>query len=383
MPRKKRPAPTVSEDLAHYRADGESPCRPQILRFADLFCGIGGFRIAFERAGGQCVFSCDWDVHAQATYEANFGERPHGDIHGVDMKDIPTFDILCAGFPCQPFSIAGVSKKLSLGRKHGFEDQKQGNLFWSIVEILKHHQPTAFVLENVKNLRSHDKGRTFQTIHNTLTKELGYQVQCRVIDARCVVPQHRERIFLVGFKPGRWFEFPEFPGKGPKLASILEPEVVDKYTLSDHLWQYLQDYARKHRAAGNGFGFGLFTGEDVARTLSARYHKDGSEILISQGALRNPRRLTPRECCRLMGFPNDFKIPVSDTQAYRQFGNAVVVPVVECIANSVVDALQKPADWRPNLVLRSPDPVQRPLQVRRPPKRSRRCATRLPVRGGV
>jgi len=321
------------------------------LRFIDLFCGIGGFRIAFERAGGECVFSSDWDRFAQQTYAANFGERPYGDIHSVAVAEIPKVDSLGAVFPCQPFSIAGGSKKNSLGRKHGFEDERQGNLFFSIAEIIDYHRPAAFVLENVKNLRRHDEGRTFQIIHDTLTRALGYQLQCQIIDAQAIVPQHRERIFLVGFKDPRSFEFPKFPAKGPTLGSILDAEVPKKYTLSDHLWDYLQNYAKKHQAAGNGFGFGLFTGEDVSRTLSARYYKDGSEILISQGPRKNPRRLTPRECARLMGYPPEFKIPVSDTQAYRQFGNSVVVPVVERVAKSVVETLLRPPDFRPELIL--------------------------------
>ena len=339
----------VRQDVAVYQANGSDSRRK--LKFIDLFCGIGGFRIAFERAGGECVFSSDYDKHSQITYEANFGEKPHGDIYSVADAEIPAFDILCAGFPCQPFSIAGVSKKLSLGRKHGFDDEKQGNLFFRIADILNYHQPAAFVLENVKNLRGHDKGRTFQIIYDTLTKALGYQVQWRVIDAQKVVPQHRERIFLVGFKPNRWFEFPDFPTSGPRLGSILELRPEEKYTLSDHLWGYLQDYAKKHKAAGNGFGFGLVGAEDITRTLSARYHKDGSEILVSQGKGKTPRRLTPRECARLMGYPADFKIPVSDTQAYRQFGNSVVVPVVERIAKNVVAAMRRSIDYRPELVL--------------------------------
>jgi DNA (cytosine-5)-methyltransferase 1 len=314
--------------------------KQKTLTFIDLFCGIGGFRLAFERQGCRCVFSSDWDKFSQQTYAANFGETPTGDIHKVAVGDIPHFDILCAGFPCQPFSIAGVSKKLSLGRKHGFEDEHQGNLFFTIAEILDYHRPAAFVLENVKNLVRHDKGRTFEIITNTLKEALGYDIHAQVIDARNVVPQHRERIFIVGFRDSRPFSFPNFPREGPRLESILEEDVDEKYTLSDHLWKYLQDYAKKHQAAGNGFGFGLCTGQDVARTLSARYHKDGSEILISQGKKRNPRRLTPRECARLMGYPKSFKIPVSDTQAYRQFGNSVVVPVIELIAKKVVQELQ-------------------------------------------
>ena len=325
--------------------------KPDNLRFIDLFCGIGGFRIAFERAGAHCVFSCDWDKFSRQTYAANFGETPQADINQIATADIPGFDILCAGFPCQPFSIAGVSKKLSLGRKHGFEDEKQGNLFFNIAQILKYHRPAAFVLENVKNLRTHDKGRTFEIIHNTLTRSLGYHTYYKIIDARSVVPQHRERIFIVGFREPRDFEFPVFPKQGPVLASILDPQVPDKYTLTDHLWKYLQNYAKKHQAAGNGFGFGLVTATDVARTLSARYHKDGSEILISQGVRTNPRRLSPRECARLMGYPRSFIIPVSDTQAYRQFGNSVVVPVISKIAARIVESLHHPADYRPALVL--------------------------------
>jgi len=335
-------------------------------RFIDLFCGIGGFRIAFERAGGRCVFSSDYDKFSQQTYEANFGERPHGDIHSIAVADIPAHDILCAGFPCQPFSIAGVSKKLSLGRKHGFEDVKQGNLFFSIAEILDFHRPAAFVLENVKNLKGHDGGKTFDIIHRTLTEHLGYTVWHKIIDAQSVVPQHRERIFLVGFREWRYFEFPQFPADGPKLGSILEPKPDPKYTLTDHLWNYLQNYAAKHRAAGNGFGFGLVTERDIARTLSARYHKDGSEILIAQKGDRIPRRLTPRECARLMGYPESFKIIVSDTQAYRQFGNSVVVPVVERIASAILRTLRQPLNVPADFALTAAEkPNAAPIEVTR------------------
>ena len=244
---------------------------------------------------------------------------------------------------------------MSLGRAHGFDDKEQGNLFFTLADIIDFHQPEAFVLENVKNLKSHDQGRTFQIIYDTLTNALGYTVYHKIIDAQSVVPQHRERIFLVGFKEKRAFEFPQFPAEGPKLNSILDKDVPEKYTLTDHLWKYLQDYAAKHRAAGNGFGFGLKDGNQIARTLSARYYKDGSEILISQGAEKNPRRLTPRECARLMGYPATFKIPVSDTQAYKQFGNSVVMPVVERIAKAVVSTIQRPVDCRPELVLMAND----------------------------
>jgi DNA (cytosine-5)-methyltransferase 1 len=321
------------------------------LQFIDLFCGIGGFRMAFDRAGCHCVFSSDWNEKAQETYETNFGERPHGDIYSVADNDIPAHNILCAGFPCQPFSIAGVSKKQSLGRKHGFADKEQGNLFFKLADLIDRHRPDAFVLENVKNLKGHDKGRTFAIIRETLANHLKYHVHYAVVDARSVVPQHRERIFLVGFREPRHFEFPAFPREGPKLDSILEKRVPAKYTLSDKLWKYLRDYAAKHKASGNGFGYGLVTKNNVARTLSARYYKDGSEILVSQGSRKNPRRLTPRECARLMGFPDTFQIPVSDTQAYRQFGNSVVVPVVEPLAHAVVEALRRPVSYRPDLVL--------------------------------
>lgn len=349
-------------------------------RFIDLFCGIGGFRIAFERAGAKCVFSSDWDKHSQVTYEANFGEKPVGDITSVDVRDIPKHDILCGGFPCQPFSIAGVSKKNSLGRKHGFEDERQGNLFFSIAAILDHHRPSAFVLENVKNLKSHEKGRTFEVIRRTLEDDLGYHLYTKIIDAKPLVPQHRERIFLVGFREPRHFEFPDLPAHGPKLGTILERKVPDKYTLTDKLWDYLQNYAKKHQAAGNGFGFGLVGEKDVARTLSARYYKDGSEILIDQGGGKNPRRLTPRECARLMGYPEDFRIIVSDTQAYRQFGNSVVMPVVAHIADGVIAALQHPADYRPELVLAErgkskPDlsnSISTPVTYRKPKARGKR-----------
>ncbi len=317
------------------------------FKFIDLFCGIGGFHIAFSKQGGQCVFASDWDKHAQLSYEANHGVKPVGDITQVPVAKIPAHTVLCAGFPCQPFSIAGVSKKNSLGRKHGFEDERQGNLFFNIAAILDHHRPEAFVLENVKNLRSHDKGNTFRVIMDILQNKLGYHVvEPRIIDAKPWVPQHRERIFIVGFRDEAArdrFQWPKPPALGPKLEKVLQDRVPEKYTLTDHLWSYLQNYAAKHKAAGNGFGYGLVGPDDVARTLSARYYKDGSEILVRQGRGCNPRRLTPEECALLMGY-EDFNIVVSDTQAYRQFGNSVVVPVVEAIARSVSAALSLSAD---------------------------------------
>lgn len=315
------------------------------VRFIDLFAGIGGTRKAFEKQGGVCVFTSEWDKHCQTTYISNFGDVPFGDITKIHEKDIPDHDILLAGFPCQPFSIAGVSKKISLGRKHGFDDEKQGNLFFDIARILKDKRPSAFMLENVKNLKSHDKKRTFEIIKNTLD-DLGYHVFDEVIDARHYVPQHRERIFIVGFDkqvfPDIDFKFPRKPNKIPRIADILEPTVDDKYTLSDKLWAYLQNYAEGHKKKGNGFGFGLIDPETdtTTRTLSARYYKDGSEILIKQKG-RNPRRLTPRECARLMGFDDDFIIPVSDTQAYKQFGNSIVVPVVSAVARNMKKAMER------------------------------------------
>ncbi len=328
------------------------------FRFIDLFAGIGGLRRGFDEIGGECVFTSEWDRYSQATYRANFRvDHPiAGDIVGIPSEHIPQHDVLLAGFPCQPFSIAGVSKKIALGRPHGFACDTQGTLFFEVARILNFHRPRFFVLENVKNLGTHDGGRTFQTIKRTLTEELGYTIFHRVINAAGFVPQHRERIFIVGFRDKAEFEWdaaslPD-PRFGPRLGSILHPEdgtempeppftdkkgsVSRKYVLSEHLWEYLQEYAAKHKKAGNGFGFGLVGPDNIARTLSARYFKDGSEILVKRRR-GSPRRLTPRECSRLMGFDSPdgatFKIPVSDTQAYRQFGNSVVVPVVRFVAN--------------------------------------------------
>ncbi len=318
--------------------------RGEAFTFIDLFAGIGGMRIAFERAGGKCVYSNEWNKYCQQTYFANFGEQPDGDITQVDEhKDIPDHDILVAGFPCQPFSIAGVSKKNSLGRATGFEDKTQGTLFFDVCRIIKAKRPKAFMLENVKNLKNHDKGRTFKVIMDSLD-ELGYQTFCEVLDGQNFVPQHRERIVIVGFDRERYgfmmnFDFGITPIEPkPVLRDILEPEVDKKYTLSDKLWAYLQNYAAKHKAAGHGFGYGMAPLDGVSRTLSARYYKDGSEILIPQEG-QNPRRLTPRECARLQGFPDSFVIPVSDLQAYKQFGNSVVVPLMTNVARLVVDKM--------------------------------------------
>jgi len=312
--------------------------------FIDLFAGIGGMRLAYESAGCECVYSSEWNKFSQQTYAENFGETPDGDITKVEAKDIPDHDILVAGFPCQPFSIAGVSKKQSLGRATGFEDKTQGTLFFDVCRIMNEKRPRAFMLENVKNLVSHDRGRTFKIILESL-EELDYQVFYKILDGQNYVPQHRERILIVGFDRKRYgseipFEFEVTPVEPkPVLSDILEKDVEEKYTLTDHLWEYLQSYAEKHKAAGNGFGFGLTPTDGITRTLSARYYKDGSEILIPQDG-KNPRRLTPRECARLQGFPDSFKIPVSDTQAYRQFGNSVVVPLMTDVAGIVVETLE-------------------------------------------
>ena len=350
----------------HARRSPASEGPTTAFRFIDLFAGIGGMRRGFEAAGGRCVFTSEWNKFSRETYRANHGlTRGHslaGDITQVHADDVPRHDVLLAGFPCQPFSIAGVSKKNALGKQHGFRCAAQGTLFFDVARMLERHRPRAFLLENVKNLLSHDKGRTFEIIRRTLEDDLSYRVTYRVIDAKGFVPQHRERIFIAGFAEDNGFDIADVdipsPSTGPRLSTILHPEdgseapdcpytdergrVRDKYTLSDHLWEYLQAYARRHRQLGNGFGFGLVGPDDVARTMSARYHKDGSEILVRQSG-RNPRRLTPRECSRLMGFdkPGEmpFRIPVSDTQAYRQFGNAVVVPVVERIAMHMVRSL--------------------------------------------
>lgn len=313
--------------------------------FIDLFAGIGGMHIAYASAGARCVYSNEWNKYSQQTYYANFGIQPDDDITKVVAEDIPDHDILVAGFPCQPFSIAGVSKKQSLGRATGFEDKTQGTLFFDVCRILKAKRPKAFMLENVKNLCSHDRGRTFKVIQESLT-ELNYKVFFRILDGKAYVPQHRERIVIVGFDMDRYgedisFEFALKPGKQqPVMRDILETDVSDKYTLSDKLWIYLQNYAAKHKAAGNGFGYGIAPLDGISRTISARYYKDGSEILIAQEG-KNPRRLTPRECARLQGFPDSFKIPVSDTQAYKQFGNSVVVPLMAEVAKLVVGKLDE------------------------------------------
>jgi DNA (cytosine-5)-methyltransferase 1 len=364
---KSEPKKPVRDHLAALAA-ARAPKRPVArFRFIDLFAGIGGLRLGFEAIGGECVFTSEWDKYARQTYARNFPDDSRhvfaGDIrpYGADPSLIPQFDVLLAGFPCQPFSLAGVSKKNSLGRQHGFQDEKQGNLFFDIERILRHHRPAAFLLENVKHLQRHDKGNTFEVIRRTLEDELEYAIDWRVISSKPWVPQNRERIFIAGFRRDVGFDFTGFDKlvppeiDWPTLGSILDShnEVDAKYTLTTRLWQYLQDYRAKHSKAGNGFGYSIFGPQGVTRTLSARYHKDGSEILVSQPGDR-PRRLTPRECARLMGFERgkrDWDIMVSDTQAYRQFGNAVVVPVVEKVAEYMSPYIMQALDT-------SSDPIQ-------------------------
>jgi len=360
------------------------------FRFIDLFAGIGGIRSGFEAAGGQCVFTSEWNKYALKTYKANWYCDPHTHVFNQDIRDVtlsgnpavseqeaslhidqivPDHDVLLAGFPCQPFSLAGVSKKNALGRAHGFACQAQGTLFFDVARIINVKKPAIFVLENVKNLKSHDQGKTFRIIMDTLD-ELGYDVadarasgsaDPKIVDGKHFLPQHRERIVLVGFR--RALKLPTFslttlsslyPEQRRPLRDLLEPTVDAKYILTPTLWKYLYNYAKKHQAKGNGFGYGLVNPEQengVVRTLSARYYKDGSEILIDRGwdhrlgdsdfdnpqnQQHRPRRLTPGECARLMGFESPdgprFRIPVSDTQAYRQFGNSVVVPVFAAVA---------------------------------------------------
>jgi DNA (cytosine-5)-methyltransferase 1 len=360
--------------------------------FIDLFAGIGGIRRGFEKAGGRCVFTSEWNPYAVRTYKANYHCDPEHHVFNEDIREVtlsadlnvsereayahidkvvPDHDVLLAGFPCQPFSIAGVSKKNSLGRKHGFEDETQGTLFYDVARIIAAKRPTAFVLENVKNLKSHDKGNTFRVIMKALD-ELGYWVadadhsageDHKIIDGSHFVPQHRERIVLVGFRKNlnvhNGFTLKDvaklIPKRRPTLGDILDPQVDPKYILTPKLWAYLFNYAIKHKAKGNGFGYGLVKTGDVTRTLSARYYKDGSEILIDRGfnpaldfshsdnVLNRPRRLTPRECARLMGYDapgeGNFRIPVSDMQAYKQFGNSVVVPVFAAVATLMKDRI--------------------------------------------
>lgn len=316
------------------------PQKEYDFTFIDLFAGIGGIRIPFQEFKGKCVFSSEWDSFAQKTYRVNFGEIPSGDITKISASEIPNFDILLAGFPCQPFSQAGLKK--------GFEDTR-GTMFFEIERIIKEKRPKAFLLENVKQLKGHNKGETLRIILEHLRK-LNYAVDFKVLRAADFgIPQNRERIYIVGFNRDYFvipdvfvFDYPKPLNKKTRLGNILEPKVDEKYTISDKLYQGHLRRKKEHEEKGNGFGFSLFNSESAyTSTISSRYYKDGSEILIDQGKSKNPRKLTPRECARLQGFPESFIIPVSDTQAYKQFGNSVAVPVVRAVAEKMITFMKK------------------------------------------
>jgi DNA (cytosine-5)-methyltransferase 1 len=319
---------------------GKFNCK-MLFSFIDLCAGIGGTRTAFEKVGGYCVYASEIDKFASKTYKSNFHHNPYSNLFDVNPHIIPQHDILVAGFPCQPFSLSGVTKRKSLEKPHGFEWREKGQIFFKIVEIIKEKKPAAFLLENVKHLKYHNNGETFDIIREQL-QDVGYDIFESIIDAQLLVPQHRERLYIVGFKKELKikFIFPSIPKVYPKLKTILEVNPDVKYTISDKLWNYLQEYKKIHRKKGNGFGYGLAVLEGKTRTLSARYFKDGAEILIPQEG-KNPRKLTPRECARLMGFDDTFIIPVSNCQAYKQFGNSVAIPIVEYIAWEIVKCLFK------------------------------------------
>jgi DNA (cytosine-5)-methyltransferase 1 len=302
-------------------------CMPSQIRFIDLFAGIGGFRLALESVGAKCVFSSEWDRYSQESYKANFGESPEGDITKISPREIPSHEILCAGFPCQSFSQAGLKK--------GFNDTR-GTLFFDIARIANYHRPKVIFLENVKRFSTHDEGKTLQVVKETL-EAIGYRFYWKVLNARDFgVPQNRERIYMIGFLEMNSFVFPKGKKKETKVRDILEPTVPDKYTISDKLWAGHKRRKEEHKVKGNGFGYKIFDEESkYTSTLSARYYKDGSEILLEQSN-KNPRKLTPRECARLMGFPDAYKIVVGDTQAYKQFGNSVCLPVVKAIAKNII-----------------------------------------------
>ena len=309
--------------------------------FIDLFAGVGGFRLAMQAYGGKCVFSSEWDVAAQDTYYRNYGEQPYGDITKDSTKAaIPrSFDVLCAGFPCQPFSLAGVSARASLNKQHGFADKTQGTLFFDIIQIVRKHHPKVLFLENVRNLVSHDKGRTFSVIKEAIEHE-GYSFNYRVIDASSLVPQKRLRCYMVCVRDGGEFVFPEITGTPLPLRSILEKDVSERFTISDNLWAGHQRRTKTNLARGTGFTAFTANLDEPSHTLVARYYKDGKECLIPQAG-KNPRLLTPRECARLQGFPEDFILPLSRSVAYKQRGNSVAVPVLRQIAECIVDQVLK------------------------------------------
>ncbi|WDE97536.1 DNA (cytosine-5-)-methyltransferase [Lentisphaera profundi] len=332
------------------------PLKKHDFTFIDLFAGIGGVRQAVQNSGGKCIFSSEWDKYAQMTYETNYGEKPFGDITKIDPAEIPDHDLLCGGFPCQPFSLAGVSKKNSMGRAHGFDDPTQGTLFFNIKEILRIKRPKAFLLENVKNLLSHDKGKTFEVVRQSLEDELGYVIDYKIVNAAKWVPQHRQRILIVGFEPDKTnvkkksqIIIPTEPSESyiyPELNKIILKKVDDKFTLGPGTWDTLVRHKAHHAKAGNGFGYGLHLTPikkgAITRTISARYHKDGAEILIEQKDKVRPRRLTVEEAAQLQGFNmSKFKFPVSNTQAYRQIGNSVAIPAIQATAKQIAIKLNK------------------------------------------
>lgn len=310
----------------------------QVIKFVDLFAGIGGIRLAFRSKHTACVYSSEWDKFAKQTYKANFKHEPDGDITTVDAGSIPPFDLLLAGFPCQPFSNAGL--------KRGFEDTR-GTLFFDVARIVEHHKPKMIFLENVKGFAKHDQGNTMRVVNRTL-EQLGYNVSSAILNAKDFgLPQNRERIYIVGLRRDVFgptpFTFPKPPKIATRLGDILEARVDPKYTLSDALWAGHLRRKAEHERKGNGFGYSLFTPSSTyTSTISARYYKDGSEILIQQRN-KNPRKLTPREAARLQGFKDSFKIPVSDVQAYKQFGNSVAVPVVRAIARRMIRLMNDPS----------------------------------------
>ena len=335
------PSPLVYRAIMSFAAD--TPYAKEVhvaeFTFIDLFAGIGGIRIPFQELGGKCVFASEWDKFAQKTYHVNFGDMPNGDITKITNDEIPDFDILLGGFPCQPFSQAGLKK--------GFSDTR-GTLFFEIERIIKDKRPKAFLLENVKQLRGHDKGRTLKIILEHLDA-LDYQVTYDVLRAADFgIPQNRERIYIVGFDRRYYglddkyiFPFPKPTHQKTRLGDILEDNVDEKYTISQKLYEGHIRRKAEHQKKGNGFGSSLFNADsEYTNTISARYYKDGSEILIDQGPDIPPRKLTPRECARLQGFPESFIIPVSDTQAYKQFGNSVAVPVIRAIAKRVREEMK-------------------------------------------
>lgn len=324
------------------------PAQNPKFTFIDLFAGIGGFRIALQEQGGKCVFTSEWDKHAKQTYLENYGEVPFGDIRNFtgenitdeEIKDrIPDHDILAAGFPCQPFSRAGVSARNSLGQKHGFSCEIQGTLFFDLVRIVAAKRPKALFLENVKNLKAHDEGRTFERIKQTIEKDLGYSFEADIIDSSPLVPQKRKRCYMVCYRDKRPFKFPLIAGTPKPLYKILEKNPGDAYTISDRMWQ--GHIKRTQRNLDRGVGFTAYEVDinKPANTLVARYYKDGKECLVPQKGA-NPRLLTPRECARLQGYPEEFRVHSWDMQAYRQFGNSVAVPVVRMVAKSLIEKME-------------------------------------------